>query len=87
VLRDGRRLWRVPAGRGGQVSDAATTLIAEAKAARIVTVVDNAVLSICTPADYRGDLHERLAAQRADVLATLHWQSDTRMADGGRQSR
>ena len=52
----------------------------ETKGARVVTVPDNAVLLICVPAGYRGDLPERLAAARADVLAVLHRQSDERIA-------
>jgi hypothetical protein len=80
VLRDGRRLWRIAAGRGGQATEAAAALVAEAKRARVVTVADNTVLLICVAAGYRGDLPERLAAARADVLAVLHRQSDERIA-------
>jgi hypothetical protein len=79
ILRDGRRLWRLVAGRDGQPTEAAAALAAEAKSARVVTVADNAALSICIPAGYRGDLPARLAAQRADVLAELHRQSDERI--------
>lgn len=44
-----------------------------------MTVAGNAVLSICVPAGYRGDLPERVAAHAADILACLHRQSNERM--------
>lgn len=83
VLRDGRRLWRVLAGRGGRVTDDAAALVAAAKSVHVVTVADGAVLSVCIPRSYRGDMAARLAARAADVLAVLHRQSDERMQVAG----
>jgi hypothetical protein len=65
ATRHGRRPYRrtsgAPSDAGGQPIGAAAELVAEAGAAYVVTIADNAVLSICTPAAYRGDLPERFA--------------------------
>ncbi len=82
TMRDSRQMYRVPAGRDGHPTDAARRVMEAARAEHVVLVADNADLVIVVPVP-RGSatsILRRAVSEAANVIATLHLESDKRIA-------
>lgn len=87
VMRDGRRLYRLPADRIGDPTLDATKLAAECRRRGVVLVADNRTLVAVLPRSEPVETVAKLQRYNVAVLGVLHRQSDERMDAPGAAER